>query len=54
MQLNKVGLMIVMSGSSVSFRSQVEGLQAAVEAKGAELISLRKTLEHKEAQVCVC
>ena len=31
---------------------QVEGLEAAVDSKDAELITLRKTLEHKEAQVC--
>ncbi|DBB03226.1 TPA: hypothetical protein ACH3X1_013287 [Trebouxia sp. C0004] len=30
---------------------QVEGLQAAVDSKDAELITLRKTLQHKEAQV---
>ena len=31
---------------------QVEGLEAAVDSRDAELITLRKTLEHKEAQVC--
>ena len=31
---------------------QVEDLEAAVDSKDAELITLRKTLEHKEAQVC--
>ncbi len=30
---------------------QVEGLEAAVDSKDAELITLRKTLQHKEAQV---
>lgn len=30
---------------------QVEGLQAAVDSKDAELVTLRKTLQHKEAQV---
>ena len=30
---------------------QVEGLQVAVDSKDAELITLRKTLQHKEAQV---
>lgn len=30
---------------------QVEGLEAAVEDKNAELMTLRKTLEHKAAQV---
>ncbi len=30
---------------------QVEGQQAAVDRKDAELITLRKTLQHKEAQV---
>lgn len=29
----------------------MEGLEAAVDSKDAELITLRKTLEHKEAQV---
>lgn len=31
--------------------AQVEGLQVAVDSKDAELITLRKTLQHKEAQV---
>ena len=30
----------------------MEGLEAAVDCKDAELTALRKTLEHKEAQVC--
>ncbi len=30
---------------------QVQGLQAAVDSKDAELITLRKTLQNKEAQV---
>ena len=30
---------------------QVEGLEGAVEGKDAELMTLRKTLEHKAAQV---
>ncbi|KAL3136227.1 hypothetical protein ABBQ32_007239 [Trebouxia sp. C0010 RCD-2024] len=30
---------------------QVEGLEAAVESKDAELMALRKTVEHKEAQL---
>lgn len=33
---------------------QVQGLEAAVDSKDAELITLRKTLEHKEAQVRAC
>ena len=32
---------------------QVEGLEAAVDSRDAELITLRKTLEHKEGQVCI-
>lgn len=42
---------IVAVDSSSSCESQVEGLEAAVDSKDAELMALRKTLEHKEAQV---
>lgn len=42
---------LVLVPYSSSCELQVEGLEAAVESKDAELMALRKTLEHKEGQV---
>lgn len=42
---------VVLVPYSSSCELQVEGLEAAVESKDAELMALRKTVEHKEAQV---